>query len=252
LPQCANCVTPVLTLDSGVTAQSNPGSGTLSNPPNSCGGAPCPGVLATIRADYQYPPDEQFQLPAYNSFPVSVFGTSCYYSTSETQFGTPPDSCGQITIAWPGGPTVQYTGASAAPPGLPARQYCNAFLADLRLQGSGNLVDGTPVQYDPGSGYSVVSYIRGANGPMIPNQTLARDPSMVPTNTYLSLNGASSTSSDGTWQATDTGGAISGFRLDLYRGAGPTACAGANASNAVTVSSCSPRQFYCPASTDLH
>jgi 3D (Asp-Asp-Asp) domain-containing protein len=164
---------------------------------------------------------------------------SCYYTTTQQQWGTAPSSCGSITIQG-----TTYSGYTANPPGLPAGNYCSAFLADLRLQGSAQLSNGTDVQYVGGGSYAVVSAIDGADGtPVVAGRTVARDRSIIPTGgVHVDINGVGSG-----LLANDTGGAIVGYRIDYYNGAGPNACSAF--SNIMAVSGCSPGNSNCPADT---
>jgi 3D (Asp-Asp-Asp) domain-containing protein len=167
---------------------------------------------------------------------------SCYYTTSQQEWGAAPNSCGSTTISG-----TTYTGYVTNPPGLPAGSYCNAFLAQLRLQGSAVLTTGTDVQYNPGTGYYVVSAILGADGsPVVAGQTVARDRSIIPKTptTYVDIN----TIGFGLLP-NDTGGAILGYRIDYYGGAGAGVCSGFN--NVMAVSGCSPSNGSCPGDTTI-
>jgi 3D (Asp-Asp-Asp) domain-containing protein len=234
---------PGIQFSAGVAAQTNPNLAVLSNPANSCANqVPCAGVISAISADYSMPPENQFVLPttAAGQFNVATFGLSCYYTTAQQQWGAAPDACSTVTIQ-----SVTYSGvASVSPPGLPDGRYCNAFLAELALQGSASLTDGTLVQYSPS--LRVVSVITGADGtPVQAGQTIARDRNIIPgIGVLVDINGL------GTGLlANDTGGAIRGYRIDYYNGVGPSACSGF--SNIMGVSDCNPGNATCPSSTSV-
>jgi hypothetical protein len=59
------------------------------------------------------------------------------------------DQNGNCTSIRIGG--VTYSGVTTNPTGLPAGDYCTAFLADVRLQGSGTSSGGTMVHYVSGA-----------------------------------------------------------------------------------------------------
>jgi len=139
--------------------------------------------------------------------------------------------------------------ANPTPPNLTGT-HCALFLAEVRLQGSGVLADGTTkVQYKKSTGeFNVVPQILAAdNTPPVAGQTLARDRSIIPgKGVTLSLDGLGSN-----LQANDTGAAdrISGYRLDFYGGIGKAVCTGSqNANNnPIVVGACSPGLATCPA-----
>lgn len=223
------CPTPTLTLDQGVTPQSNPGSGSLANPGNPCSGAPCP-------------PNARFSFP--------VLGTSCYYTPTQSQFRTAPSAC--LTMS--GAPSP--LGDTLNPPGLTSGDYCNSFLKQLQTQGSAILNNGTIVQYWSKAYHTLRpgQQLTGSGGtPVVANQTLAFDPAFVPNLTNVTLYGVDSTASSAAWRANDSGGFIAGYRVDPYRGVGAHACTGANANNVLAISSSSPTNTmsFCPGSTGV-
>ena len=243
-------VEPQVQLATGESAQANPSVAALSNPTNPCvNQVPCAGNLAGIVADYQTPAANQFVLPesATAQLNVALFGLSCYDTITQQQWGTAPNACLSTTINVNGSP-VTYSGAApTSPPGLPNGNYCNAFLAQLQLNGSASLADGTLVQYDPTSGYTVVSAITAADGtPVQAGQTIARDRSIIPKGgVRVDINGV------GTGLlANDIGNRIQGYRIDVYMGAGPGACNGTVPnSNIMAISGCNPGNFTCPSSS---
>jgi hypothetical protein len=235
-----NCPLPSPTVGyaQGVTAQANPNAAVLANPTNPCPQqVPCQGSLSIITAYYM--PASQYLLYAVSTgFQVATFGMSCYYTAAQQDWGTAPDSCGTTTINH-----VNYSGYTPNPPGLPAGNYCNAFLAQLRLQGSAALGSGTLVQYDPSLGYYVVDTIKSADGsPAQAGRTVARDRTVIPRGGVLvDINGVGNG-----LLANDVGSAIQGYRIDYYSGAGISACTGFN--NIMAVSGCNPGNANCPAS----
>ena len=100
-PICTfNCPlpSPSVAYAQGVTAQVNPNSAVLSNPANPCSQqVPCPGSLAIITAIYE-PPSPYLAISIDANFQVATFGLSCYYTTTQQQWGTAPNSCGTTTI----------------------------------------------------------------------------------------------------------------------------------------------------------
>ncbi|MGO9096182.1 MAG: IPT/TIG domain-containing protein [Bryobacteraceae bacterium] len=206
-------------------------------PPNPSG-APTQGGLA--RASWWYSTASGvYSLPI--EFNAMTFGMSCYGFANEPDWGTPPNSCQSVTIYG-----VQYSGSSpTAPPGnLPQRPYCNSFLGDLWLQGSGFLSDGTRVHYAGKGNYVVLTNFTTHDGtPLVPWVTLARDLAVIPgTGTLVDLD----TIGDGL-HADDTGGAINGWLLDLFGGY-DTACRGFTCP--IVVGSCNPGDvsgLSCPA-----
>jgi 3D (Asp-Asp-Asp) domain-containing protein len=226
----------------GSTAQTNPNQAVLLNPANSGpGGAPIPGALSTISAFYDVGSSS-----VSSTFHVATFGMSCYYTAGQQDSGNAPNSCASVTIYG-----ASYSGYTVNPSGMPAGSYCNAFLAQVTLQGSGQLSNGTDVMYvsggyPPNGTYQVITSIKGADGTaVVAGQTVARDRSIIPTGgVRLDVNGIG----DGLL-ANDTGGAIVGYRLDYYNGAGVSACSGF--SNIEAVSGCNPQNSNCPADTAI-
>lgn len=111
------------------------------------------------------------------------------------------------------------------------------------MQGSATLNTGQNIQYNVGTSQIVnVNQINGADGSaVIAGRTVARDRSIIPTGGYTV-----DVDQVGTGlSANDTGGAIIGYRLDLYKGAGQAVCSGYN--NIVSVSACNPGTAACPA-----
>jgi 3D (Asp-Asp-Asp) domain-containing protein len=225
-----------LAMASGVTATTNPNTTTLSDPANpSPNGAPSQGGLGKYQVNFS-----QNGLTAMNDkknpFKVPVFGMSCYYTTLESDWGTQPDHCLKVRIHG-----TTYTGTVTDPYGY-AGTYCSSFIAEVVLQGSGVTNGGTDIQYNNGTIVAVTS-INGADGtPVVAGQTVARSRSVIPGRGVLV-----DVDSVGTGLlANDTGGAIVGYRLDLYEGAGKGVCAGY--ANPMGVSDCSPAQTKCPGS----
>jgi 3D (Asp-Asp-Asp) domain-containing protein len=223
----------------GVSASSNPNKAKLIEPPNPDGsGAPSPGGLASMTTDY-----EVAEIQATNDksspFQVPLFGMSCYFTTLEADWGIPPDACGRVRI---GG--VVYKGTVTDPYGF-AGTYCAAFIAEVKLQGSGVLNNGTKIQYEPSTQQiHTTTKITGADGTeVVAGATVARDRTVIPKKgVHIAVNGVGAS-----LLANDTGGAIVGYRLDLYNGAGKDVCAHYN--NRMRIGACTPAQAAtCPKS----
>ena len=213
----------------GVNPEDNPNSATLINPDGL--GPPTPGGLATMTAEYKVAKKK-----AKSTFKVPTFGMSCYYTTSEDEWGTPPDNCRSVKI---GG--VTYSGTVKNPNGLKGT-YCKSFIAEIKLQGSAALSDGTYVQYDPGTGQITTrKKITGADGSaVVADKTVARDRAIIPTGgVHVDIDRIGDN-----LLANDTGGKIVGYRIDWYRGIGPTVCS--NFQNIISVSACAPGNATCP------
>jgi 3D (Asp-Asp-Asp) domain-containing protein len=195
--------------------------------------APSPGALAQVQVTYT-----AFGASASKQFSVPTFGMSCYHNALETDYGA---SCTGTYEAYG---TIWGPGYSLAPlPNLSAN-YCAGFLGEITVEGSGIARDGTLIQYNPPTGiYTVVTQITGATGPVIAGQTVARDPNIIPrSGTWtVQLDGG------GNLLATDVGGDIKGYRLDLFNGTGTAACA--SFTNPILVGACSPGNSTCPGST---
>jgi 3D (Asp-Asp-Asp) domain-containing protein len=220
---------------SGMTDITNPNITKLSDPPNpTWRGTPTPGGLANIQAGYSL---QQGTISATDSFSVPTFGMSCYYTTLESDWGTPPNRCKSVRISG-----IRYKGSVTNPPNLTGT-FCSAFIAEVKLQGSGVLNNGSDVQYGS-SAVNVVGSINGADGtPVVAGQTVARDRSIISgTGVHVNVDQV------GTGLlANDTGGAIKGYRLDFYKGAGKSVCS--DYSNIISVSACDPGSGTCPSST---
>jgi 3D (Asp-Asp-Asp) domain-containing protein len=213
----------------GVTQSTNPNDAVLVNPDPL--GPPVPGGLAEVTSSYG-----DGASAARRSVRVPTFGMSCYYTTSEPEWGTAPNNCRTVNISG-----VTYSGAEADPNGLQGL-YCRSFIAEVKLQGSAYLNDHKIVQYDPHTDtISSRNQITGADGsPVNKDQTLARDRSL------LAARGIS-VDLDRIGRhllANDTGTKINGYRLDWYRGEGQAACA--KFDNIITVAACNPAQAQCP------
>ncbi len=207
--------------DSSVIALQDP-----ANPaPN---GAPSPGNLVELGVYYTATSGGT----ALDTFYVPTFGMSCYFTASESDYWN-GQQCTSITIQ---GKT--YSGIVTNPPGLTGT-FCNAFLAEVRLQGSGVTRGGQPVAYI-GNGPFALAPVKTADGsPPIAGQTVARDRSIVP-------RGGVQVALDtiGSVIANDVGGAITGYRLDLYKGIGGSVSL--NYASPILVGACLPGNALCP------
>ncbi len=154
------------------------------------------------------------------------------------------------------------TGTPAGLPtsGLPNGTYCNTFLGNIMLQGSGALPDGTLLQYNSQTSQFVnvtQTGIKGADGKLVSaGNTVARDRTIIPRGGYtVDLNGFGPGKGVAYGlQASDAGGAIVGYRLDYYNGVGPNACStgpggGFPWGNIMAVTGCSSNTTACPSDT---
>lgn len=140
----------------GFTERSNPDQITLTAPGG--GGAPSPGGLERFVAKYQVE-----GVDATNDLnTIATFGMSCYMVALESDYGTPPAHCSSTRI---GG--VTYAGAVTDPNGLTG-SYCASFIANVRLQGTGQLNTGGYINYSPATGLIAYS---GPKAPDVPIQS---------------------------------------------------------------------------------
>ncbi|MCM8622200.1 MAG: 3D domain-containing protein [Candidatus Accumulibacter sp.] len=219
---------------SGYTTSSNPDYIQLTAPGG--GGAPSPGGLARLVAKYTVNSAE-----AKNDLnTIATFGMSCYMVALESDYGTPPSSCTSTRIAG-----VTYSGALTNPHGLTGT-YCSSFIANVRLQGTGQLNSGSYAHYNTSTSLiDIVTSVTGADGTaVVAGGTVARDRAIIPGRGVL-------VDVDGVGNgllANDTGGAIRGYRLDLFNGAGRAACAAYSNPHGVGVCQ-TPQGTTCPGST---
>jgi 3D (Asp-Asp-Asp) domain-containing protein len=251
---------PQVALANGVNAQTNPTSVVLSNPTNECSGSPCPGAESQIELTYALPPANDFVLPASvtaGSY-VATFGTSCYRTALQADWGSAPNSCGKTNIPILGGVFQGVAGTVATqdepipvPSWLPPGSYCEAFLADFKLQGSAYLNDGSLWLWSANTHQLTSGNLIGHDGtPVVAGQTVARDLNIIPTGGVLvdlNLPGVANG-----LLANDSGGAIQAYRLDRFMGSGVAACSGTNGSNLVSIGACRPGNYYCPPSSAVN
>jgi 3D (Asp-Asp-Asp) domain-containing protein len=207
---------------------------TLGDPSNpDPTGAPSPGALASVSVAYQTTEAVDVQIP------VSTFGMSCYIIASENDYWN-GQSCTSTTIRG-----TTYNGTITNPPNLTGT-FCNAFLQQVRLQGSGQSLGGLLIQYNTSnSTWQVVRQIVGADGTALaPGQTVARDRTIIPRGGVL----VSLDSIGNGLLANDTGAAIKGYRLDMFNGFGQKAWVGF--ANPIVVGACSPGNRSCPGLTN--
>ena len=220
----------------GVNSRNNPNESRLSDPSNpSANGAPVQGGLAQATVTYTTVQGSKLS----KRVKVPTFGMSCYYTTTESEWGLPPAHCKTLRLNG-----VVYSGTVTNPAGLTG-VYCSSFIAEVKLQGSAYTNDNRKIQYDPSTKrIRVVSVITGADGTaVIAGKSLARDRKVIPKGGVLvSVDGIGSD-----LIANDTGGKIIKYRLDLYNGAGKGACS--NFNNIISVAACVPGNALCPASS---
>lgn len=211
----------------------NPNPALVQAPPG--GGAPTPGGLERLVAKYTVA-----GVDAVNSAnTIATFGMSCYTVALESDYGVAPNNCSATTLYG-----VRIAGAVLNPNGLTGT-YCAAFISNVKLQGTGQLNGGGYINYNVATRVMVpVATVTGAdNTPVVAGQTVARDRTIIPgRGVMVDLSGI------GTGLlANDTGGAIRGYRLDLFNGAGRAACA--NYANPISVGVCqTPQGATCPGS----
>jgi uncharacterized repeat protein (TIGR02543 family) len=200
---------------------------TLSDPNNN-GGAPTAGILGEVYVNYVSP--RGLSSPV-DSFAVPTFGMSCYYIALETDYMTN----GQCSNGQPPTTASGITGT-----------YCQAFLTDVMIQGSGFSRGGTAIQFNTNTSafyFPPNNTPQAATGPLIAGQTVARNYSTIPraTGWTVTVDGVGAN-----LQATDTGALnrITAYRLDLFNGAGQSVCA--NYPNPIGVAACSPGGASCP------
>ena len=170
---------------------------------------------------------------------IATFGMSCYMVALESDYGSEPNSCSATTIYG-----VRSSGVLTNPNGLTG-SYCASFIANVKLQGTGQLNSGSYINYSPITrNMTVVASVTGADGSLVSaGQTVARARAIIPGRGVLvDVDGVGSG-----LLANDTGRAIRGYRLDLFNEAGRAACAGY--SNPIGVGTCRTAQgTTCPAS----
>jgi 3D (Asp-Asp-Asp) domain-containing protein len=175
---------------------------------------------------------------ATKDFYVPTFGMSCYYLALQSEWGEAPNACGTTTIKH-----KPYFGSVTNPYGLNGT-YCDAFIHQVILQGSGQLTSGQYIHYNSDSNtISLVNAVTGSdNTPVVANQTVARDKAIIPAKgVRIDLDQIGFG-----LLANDTGGDIQQYRLDLFKGFGKKVCIGYP--NPMAVGACSPAQSLCPAS----
>ena len=166
---------------------------------------------------------------------AASFGMSCYMLALETDYGTPPLSCTSTRIHG-----VVYEGAEHDPYGL-LGLYCRSFIANVKLQGSARLADGSFVHYEgkPERIFKIEQPLAADGTALVAGRTVARDPEVVHgRNVAMTLEGI------GDVVANDRGGAIKGYRIDLYNGEGAAACRGY--ANPTLIGVCAETQETCP------
>jgi len=213
------------------SSSTNPTVLALTDPDNpDLHGRPSPGGLEQINVTYSASSSW-----ANDNFDVPTFGMSCYDTTRESDWGTPPSRCGSESVK-----KVRYSGTVKNPPDLTGT-FCSAFIEEVKIQGSGVLNSGQDIQYINGEIVDV-PYITTRDGtrPII-GGSVARALSIIPQpGVLLDLDQIGNNI-----VANDIGGDVSGYRLDLYEGIGKAVCA--DYDNIMTVGACSPKTDACPA-----
>ena len=212
-------------------ASENPNTITVTEPANpSSSGQPSQGsysaenlTFTSIGQTYAQPGSVT------KRFNVAVYGMSCYYNALWSDWQDSQGNCGTTSIR-----NITYSGTVQNPYGL-AGTYCSAFIATTVLEGSGLTQSGQEIQYNPNAKtLGVVSQITTSDGDVITvNYSVARDPNYLASGTSLNINGIGSN-----LVADDTGGGITGYRLDVYKGSGQQVCQ--NYPNTMRVTQCNP------------
>ena len=215
------------------TSQSNPATISVTEPANPAGSnTPTAGGYTTSTLTFTASGNS-----TNSNFVTPLFGMSCYITTLESDYGTEPSNCESLTYNG----TV-YSG-TVTNPGRLNGTFCRSFIEQATINGSGQTNSGDQFQYIRGV-LQYVDQIETTDGtPPVAGQTLARDESLIPPDTYLVINGFGSSP----LLANDTGGGINGFRIDQYEGAGEARCQ--NFNNSERVATCSPAISMCPAET---
>jgi 3D (Asp-Asp-Asp) domain-containing protein len=216
-------------------SSANPNMLSLPDPPNpSQNGAPSPGGFGQYTVTYTVN-GQSVQGKGDDPFKIPTFGMSCYFTTLESDWGDPTVKNGCKSVKIHG---TRYSGTITDPYGYKGT-YCAAFIAEVVLQGSGTLDSGQDIQYNA-SKITNVKEIHGADGtPVVADKTVARDRAIIPAKgVKVSIDQVGND-----LLANDTGGAIKGYRIDLYRGSGKSVCDGY--SNVMGISACQPGQPAC-------
>ena len=197
-------------------AYSNPNSATVTSF--------APG-LATLRLTFRF---NLKAPPIVKTVQVPVFRITCYVIALESDYA---NNCTNVQN----------------PHGL-VGTYCQQFLMDVRLQGSGRDNNGNLIQIDYsqgnfGAGYAttyfhVVNSIQTASGRPLGNNSIAVDRNYIPLGTSVEIDGL------GTRSADDTGGAINGYHIDYFNGFGRAVCHGW--ANPAKLAKCDPTSNSCP------
>jgi 3D (Asp-Asp-Asp) domain-containing protein len=110
--------------------------------------------------------------------------------------------------------------ASSGVCGLPEKQsYRDAFLRDVKMQGSGVALDGTTIHYAGRGCYNTDTCARTATGACaVVGSTIAVDPNIIPKRSTVDVKII------GSRNAQDTGGRITGYHIDEYLGPQPKLC----------------------------
>jgi 3D (Asp-Asp-Asp) domain-containing protein len=110
--------------------------------------------------------------------------------------------------------------ASTGVCGLPEKKsYRDAFIKDVRMQGSGVALDGTTVHYAGHDCFNIDTCARTAtNTCAVVGRTIAVDPKIIPKHSSVNVQII------GSRTALDTGGGIKGYHIDEYLGPQPKLC----------------------------
>lgn len=215
----------------GYSDTSNPSTISLIDPNNpSPSGQPSPGALGSVIVNYTLNAQTGQKIAH-----IPTFGMSCYDTALQSDWGSPPNSCSQITYLG----TV-YAGSVPNPFPGGTGSVCNSFQEEIKIQGEGQLNDGTLIKWISPNFVKATSVTGHDGSALVAGQTVARSLSIIAgTGVHLAIDTIGTNV-----LANDTGGGITGYRLDLYNGAGDAKCSAFN--NKILVSACNPGSASCP------
>ena len=159
--------------------------------------------------------------PATSILSASIAGVATPASTSVTWLPAKYESQFLVTCY-----TIANESLAAEKPvssgvcGLSEKQsYRDAFLKDVKMQGSGVALDGTTIHYAGRGCFNTDTCARTATGACaVVGTTIAVDPNIIPKRSSVNLKVI------GSRTAQDTGGQITGYHIDEYLGPQPKLC----------------------------
>jgi 3D (Asp-Asp-Asp) domain-containing protein len=132
-----------------------------------------------------------------------------------------------------------YSGALVSAPGITGATFINKFLDAVKLNGSGKANSGQFLHYNGNTGqYSYLDPTTATGTTPVAGRTIAVDPYYIPRAKVNNVwkRATVSIANIGTRVAEDGGGAIIGYRIDVYNGIGTSSMAGwTNGNRAVSL-----------------